>query len=114
MGNPVRRFYTLAGTAVGPQVPLNLDWLPVAQTTIAVWVAATAAYSVEGTLDDLNDADQAATARWFTLDQFPVGTVISKYAALINPWLFLRINITALTGDVELRVQQAWNSGPRG
>jgi hypothetical protein len=110
MGNPVRRKYTTLNEGV--QAPLNLDWLPIAQTLIAVWAAGDATYSVEATLDDINDP--TAEPRWFTLKDFPVGTMGSKYAAIYEPWLFLRINFEIILADVELKVQQAWNNGPRG
>jgi|SRR5688572_10342413 len=109
MGNPVRRSYTALDS--GPQQPINLDWLPLAQTTVAVWLEASAEYSIEVTLDDVNDPD--VTPRWFTLEEFPVMTTASKYAAIFNPWLFLRLNIGLTTGGIELKVQQAFNTGNR-
>lgn len=119
MGNPVYRLYTVAGD-VGAKEPVNLDWLNVSQTTIAVWLADTGAYSVEGTLDDVNPASQggqdgeAPAPRWFPLDAFPAGTAVSKYATIQTPFLWLRINIAALTGNIEFKVQQAANAVMRG
>lgn len=120
MGNPVYRTYTVAGTELGPQAPINLDWLNVSQTTIAVWLESTGQYSVEGTLDDVNPPDQggregsAVPPRWFPLDAFPAATAASKYAWIQHPWLWLRINITAIGGNIEFKVQQAANSVVRG
>jgi hypothetical protein len=118
MANPVYRYYTTLDS--GPQAPIPLDWLPITQDTVAVWLSADAAYSIEATLDDLNPPQQGGqvgaspTPRWFPLADFPAGTSVSKYAALFNPWMAIRINIEMTTGDIELKVQQALNTGPRG
>lgn len=118
MANPVYRRYTTLDS--GPQTPIYLDWLPITQDTVAVWLEATAAYSVEVTLDDLipvaegGQDGSSSPARWFPLVEFPAGTAVSKYAAIFNPWLWLRINIESTTGAIELKVQQALNTGPRG
>lgn len=110
MGNPILRAYTPLDS--GPQAAFNLDWLPIAQTTIGVFIVdGEATYSVEVTLDDVNDPD--VTPRWFTLEEFPVGTAETKYAAIHNPWLFGRINLALITGNVELKVQQAFTTGNR-
>lgn len=116
MANPVYRTYTVAGTITGPQLPVNLDWLNVSQMGIAVWLLGAAQYSVEGTLDDVTpaaDGGQAGAAnppRWFTLDQFPVGTAVSKAAFVEFPWLFVRINLASIGANVEFKVQQASNT----
>lgn len=104
MGNPVSRTYAVATTVVGPQLPVNLEWNALAHFTLGVFiVSGTAAYSVEGTLDDINDP--SVTPRWFTLNEFPVSTAVTKYAAFQNPWLFVRLNVEAITGLVEMKVQ---------
>ena len=113
MGNPVYRRYTVAGTVVGPQAPINMDWLPLGQATLAVWLAGAGAYSVEGTLDDVispEDGGRVGSAvppRWFTLTEFPVASAVAKYAAIRNPWLWVRINIESIGADIEFKVQQA-------
>ncbi len=116
MANPIYRTYTVAGTVTGPQSPVNLDWLNVSQLGIAVWLVGSGTYSVEGTLDDVNppsDGGQAGAAnpaRWFTLDQFPVGGSASKASFVEFPWLFVRLNIAAIGGNIEFKVQQASNT----
>lgn len=110
MGNPIRRSYTPLDS--GPQEPFPLDWLPIAQTTIGVYIVdGGATFSVEVTLDDVNDPD--VTPRWFTLQEIPAGTAATIYAAIHNPWLFGRLNLALITGNVELKVQQAFNTGNR-
>lgn len=115
MANPIYRTYTVAGAVTGPQAPVNLDWLNVSQLGIVVWLAGAAQYSVEGTLDDVTPpaegghAGAANPPRWFTLDQFPVGSSASKAAFVEFPWLWLRLNIAAIGANVEFKVQQASN-----
>lgn len=110
MGNPIRRAYTPLDS--GPQAPFPLDWLPVAQTTIGVFIVDGAAtFGIEWTLDDVNDP--AVTPRWFPSEEIPAGTAATKYAAVHNPWLFGRINFSLITGNVELKVQQAFTTGNR-
>ncbi len=116
MANPVYRTYTLAGTVTGPQAPVNLDWLNIFQLGIGVWLAGAAMYSVEGTFDDVTpvaDGGQAGSAnpaRWFTLDQFPVGGAASKAALIEIPFLWVRINIASIGANIEFKVQQASNT----
>lgn len=110
MANPIYRTYTTLDS--GPQDPVNLDWLPFTSTTIAVWCDGEASYSVEGTLDDVNSPAEggqpgANPPRWFPLTEFPAMTTGSKYAAIENPWLWLRLNIEMTTGNIELKIQQA-------
>jgi hypothetical protein len=119
MGQPVYRYYSALDS--GAQSPINLDRLPITQTLIAVWCAdAGSTYSIEATLDDLVTAAEGGAQvsspdpKWFPLAAFPEGTMGSKYAAIYEPWLFLRINIALALGNIELKVQQAWNSGFRG
>lgn len=104
MSQPVRRHYTSLDS--GPQSPVNLDFTRIAQTTFAVAVlSGTATFAVEVTLDDVNDPD--VTPYWFPLDEIPAGTTESIYAAVHNPWLFARLNLELITGEVRFEVQQA-------
>lgn len=113
MGNPAYQRFTVAGTTLGPQAPVLLDWLTHGETTLAVWLAGAGAYHVEGTLDDLvpvaegGQAGASNPARWFTLVEFPAATAASKYAGFANPWLWVRINIESIGADIEFKVQQA-------
>lgn len=109
--NPVLRTYNVAQpTAIGPQAPVNLDWLPFAAVTFGIFVVSgVATYSLEFTLDYLNlDNDQAnPNVRWFTLEDLPVGTVGTKYTAIYYPLQAARLNIAAITGTVEFKVLQS-------
>lgn len=110
MSQPIRRAYTPSDT--GAQEPVPLDWLSVVQATIALYIVdGSAEYSIEATLDDVNDPD--VTPRWFILDEFPIGSNASKYATIFNPWLFARVNFATITGNVELKIQQAFMHGAR-
>jgi hypothetical protein len=94
-----------ASTLPGPQAPINLDFLPLTATTVALWLAggATIAAVVEVTLDDVNDP--RVTARWFPLDGAP--TNASGYTKFYEPWRFIRLNITSITGAAEFKLGQA-------
>lgn len=110
MSQPIKRAYTPSNT--GAQEPVPLDWLSVMQSTLLIYIVnGTAEYSVEVTLDDVNDND--VTPRWIELNEFPAGSNTSKYAELTNPWLFARVNFATITGDVELKIQQAFIHGAR-
>lgn len=118
MGNPVYRTYAIATN--GAQAPINLDWLNVSRTGIAVFNGGTTTYTVEGTLDDIvpvaegGQAGASLTPRWFTLAEFPV-LATSRFASIEMPWLWIRINFAAPTdGSVEFKVQQAVNNVFRG
>lgn len=109
MADPSRQNFSAATTTLGPQQAKNLDLLPLTATTVAVAVASgTAAYSVEVTLDDINDPN--VTPIWFTLTDFPVGSSASKYGSFINPWAWIRLNIAALTGNVSFYVSQSFDT----
>lgn len=94
-----------ATTPPGPQMPINLDFLPLASTTVALWVdsGATVTAVVEVTTDDVNDP--AVTPRWFPLEGSP--TTATGYTKFFEPWRWLRLNIELITGAVELKVAQA-------
>lgn len=106
MGNPSRQNFSAATAALGPQEPKALDFLPLTSCTLAAAIlSGEAAYSVEMTLDDVNDP--VVTPVWFTHEDFPAGTVVSAYSELFSPWLWVRINIASLTGDVSFYVSQS-------
>lgn len=107
MGNPSRQNFNLATTTLGPQQAKALDFLPLTSCTIAAAITdGTAMYSVEVTLDDIADPG-AQAANWFTLEDFPVGTAVSKYGEIFTPWRFVRINIAEITGDLSFYVSQS-------
>lgn len=114
MARPVSQHYDVAAVVLGPQTPVNLDYLPNTQTTVAVaLISGTASFSVEYTLDDLNDLS-VTNPQWFTSKEIPAGTAATTYGAFWQPWLFARINIAAMTGALEFKIAQSLITGPRG
>lgn len=106
MGNPSRQTFTAATAALGPQEPKALDFLPLSTCTLAVAIlSGEATYSVEMTMDDVNDP--AVTAVWFTHEDFPVGSAVTGYSELFTPWRFVRLNIASITGSVSFYVSQS-------
>jgi hypothetical protein len=101
-----------ATTTPGPQTPINLDFLPIAATTVALWVAGGATFTgvVEVTTDDVND--EGVEPRWFPLEGSP--TTGTGYTKFFEPWRWLRLNIELITGAVELKVAQAAEQLHRG
>jgi len=99
-------------TDPGPQTPINLDFMPLSATTVALWVDGGVTFTgvVEVTTDDVNDA--AVTPRWFPLDGAP--TTASGYTKFFEPWRWIRLNIVSITGDVEFKVAQAAEQLHRG
>lgn len=109
MADPSRQDFNAATATLGPQQAKVLDLLPLTATTVAVAVVSgTAEYSVEVTLDDINDP--AVTPNWFTLTDFPVGSTATKYGAFFHPWTWIRINLVSLTGDVSFYVSQSFDT----
>jgi len=106
MRNPVTQRFSAVLSVPGPQGAVNLDFLPFGTTTVAVIVVSgVAEFSVEFTLDDVNDA--TVTPRWLTLEDIPAGTSETIYSAFYWPVQFIRLNIEALTGDLEFKVAQS-------
>ena len=101
MANP---FYQ-SHTTTGAKTPWNSDWMSPTTTTIeTVVVSGTAQYSVEFTLDDLNDL--GTTPRWVAFADAPVGTSTTKAFHVEYPVRFVRINIAVITGTVEFKIIQ--------
>lgn len=98
----------IAGTTPGGQPPLSLDYLPAGYGTVALWLddGATIDAVAEVTLDDLNDP--TVTPRWFALAGAP--TAASGYTRFYEPWRFIRLNITTITGNAEFKVAQSVTS----
>ncbi len=110
MANPVSRAYSAASVTPGPQTPINMDYIPYGTTTIAVVVVSgQATFSVEFTLDDVNNA--SVTPRWLALTDFPEGSSDTAYSVFHGPMTYIRINLEAVTGSVEFKVAQS--STPR-
>jgi len=106
MGNPSRQDFDAATASLGPQQAKVLDLLPHSSITLAVAITdGTAEYSVEITLDDINDP--AVTPFWFPHSAFPAGTTVSKYGELTSPWAWARLNIASITGSMSFYVSQS-------
>ena len=109
MADPTRQDFDAATTTLGPQQPKILDLLPLTTTTVAIAVVSgTVEYSVQVTLDDINDP--TVTPFWFTLTDFPAGSAVTKYGSFINPWAWIRLNLVSLTGDVSFYVSQSFDT----
>lgn len=114
MARPVKQHFDVATVVLGPQAPVNLDYLPLTQTTVAVYLTTgTASFGVEYTLDDLNDPT-VTNPQWFASKEIPAGTAATTYGAFWQPWRFVRINIAALTGTLDFYISQSFITGPRG
>ncbi len=93
-----------ASTQPGPQPAINLDYLPLANTTVALWLGSGSINAVvEVTTDDVNDPD--IIPRWFPLENGAF--TATGYTRFWEPWRFLRLNISSITGAAELKVAQA-------
>jgi len=104
MGMPINIVHS---SGSGPQTPIALDWtlLPFSASVAVVLFSGTASYSIERTFDDL-DAITAGSARWLTdptLSQWQTATGVTSYS---TPIQFVRLNLNALSGVVELKVVQ--------
>jgi hypothetical protein len=109
MGNPSRQDFNAATAVIGPQEAKALDLLPLTATTVGVAVVSgDAEYSVEVTLDDINDPE--VTPFWFTLEEFPTGSTTTKYGSFIHPWAWIRLNLVSLTGDVSFYIAQSFDT----
>jgi hypothetical protein len=108
MGMPINISYNSAspGFATGPQVPVNVDWTAVpfnVRCGVFVPNGSTASYSIEYCMDDVN---AGATPRWFTdatLNQWQTASGVTSFA---TPIQFVRLNLNALRGTVELKIVQ--------
>ena len=70
-----------------------------------MWIASgTATYGVEFCLDNVNDP--TITARWFPDATLPAGTTASGTTTYNAPIQFVRVNIAALSGVLEMKVLQ--------
>lgn len=106
MGNPSRQKFNAVSASLGPQEAKGLDFLPLTSCTLAVAIeTGEATYSVELTLDDVNDP--AVVPVWFTHKEFPADTAVSKYDELFTPWRFVRLNIASITGAMSFYVSQS-------
>src|SRR4030095_11673454 len=100
--------YKVATAFTGPQTPISMEAMIVSASTVAVVIVnGTATYGVEVTLDDVND--QTVVPEWFPLEGMPPGTTATKYVGFVEPFAFIRINLAALTGEVQFKLLQSFN-----
>ncbi len=104
----ITQTFTTADTFAGPQEAIAMEAMIVATTTIAGVIASgTATYGVEVTMDDVNDTTM--TPLWFPLDGMPAGTSTTKYVGFTEPFQFVRINISAIAGELQFKMLQSFN-----
>lgn len=105
---------TQSHTTTGAKTPVALDYLPTSQITAAASLAggaATVAFTVEVTLDEVIDQDAAnyvapGSARWFTVTGAP--TTAAGYVTFDGPWRAIRMNISAIdAGSIIFQVGQS-------
>ena len=111
---PVNQTFNSAapGFATGPQTPISADYLQAPfSARVGVWLTtgSTASYSIEWTADDVNNAN--LTPRWFGDSALPAGTTASGTTVYTSPIAFVRANISALSGVLELKFLQGQTSG---
>lgn len=100
MANPVYVTYTTTGA----KTPINLDYyITPFNVGVGVYLTGTATYAVQYTFDDLSGT---ATVRWFDDGNLPTGTASSGTTNYAFPITAIRVNIAALTGDLEIKVLQ--------
>lgn len=109
----IRRYVYKAGTTVlGGQDVINLDCLKLNfQATIIVdIVSGSASWGLQFTGDDIYRADKEpldlGAIRWLTDASFPAGQTVSGIFNLTTAVPAIRLNLTALTGELRLTVIQ--------
>lgn len=104
--NPVSITYDPVTTILGEQTPINLDFIPLTETFVGVYVSGgpgSAFFTVEITIDDVNDP--SVEPRWFALKGAP--TDDTDYVSFTHPVRFIRLNIAALINPIEFKIAQA-------
>jgi hypothetical protein len=96
--------------ATGPSAPIALDWMQNPfNATLQVFLNGTATFGVEYTLDNIMTTPPA-NVRWVpnsaALGLAPASTA-GGTAQYTTPVCAVRVNPTALTGTLELRVVQS-------
>lgn len=101
-------------TAAGVSTPIILDHYR-APFSVGIGITKTGdvLYSVEVTYDDVfSSTFNPATASWFVLSGFPVGTATSKDGTISSPVTAVRLNAAAITaGSLAMTVIQAGMPG---
>jgi hypothetical protein len=107
MGMPINITYDASATgfATGPQLPVSCDWTqnPFSlRVAVVIPAGSTATYSIEWTADSLD----TTPIRWFPDATLPAGQTSSGTTSFSSPIQFLRVNIAALSGILEMKVIQ--------
>lgn len=104
MGTPLFIDKTYTGT--GEQVPVMLNRWTLDDISIVVDISATATYTIEATLSQLN-RDDGLTAIWFEVSGLIglTADVTDKISA--TPLQAVRVNIAANSGNVRFQVMQS-------
>jgi hypothetical protein len=100
-------------TTTGATSPVGLDWMIApfdCLVTVIIPSGSTATYSLQYTQDDLNGvppapAFTAATANWVT-DPTMSALSVTSQVSLNTPYMFIRLNVSALSGTLLLRIVQ--------
>lgn len=115
MGNPISQ--TIVAT--GFSAPFAFDWMMSPfDTTVTVIIPAgsTATYTLQYTQDNLNAVPPSttftvATANWVNDPNMNAATTTTQ-VSLNTPYMFGRLNVTAITGSILLRVVQGLGVRP--
>jgi hypothetical protein len=97
---------TQSASSTGTLTPVSLDWtnVPFNASFATNITTGTAIYSVEFTLDDVNNA--AITPKWFATSAAPASTSASVNGGFTTPASFVRLNVSAITGTMLFTVLQ--------
>jgi hypothetical protein len=107
-----RYFYKASTTVLGGQDLINLDYLkiPFQASVVVDIVSGDASWGLEYTVDDINHTDREpynpADIRWLTDSTFPNGQTTSMIFKVDTAVTAIRLNLTALTGEVRFTVIQ--------
>ena len=106
----IRRYVYKAGTTVlGGQDIINLDYSKVLFEVSAVVdiVSGSTVWGIEFTVDDIQRTDfDPTTARWLVDASLPLGQTTSGIYKFSTAITAIRLNLTALTGEVRFTVIQ--------
>jgi hypothetical protein len=93
------------GFQLGGQLPVSCDWtMSPFDLRVSVFIPAgsTATYGLEWTPDTLD----TSPIRWFPDATLPAGTTMSGTSVYSAPIAFVRINISSLSGTIEMKTIQ--------
>ena len=97
-------------TTTGVKSSLNMDpSICPFNASLAVFVGTTATYKIQYSLDPIETAD--ASSRWFDDANLPASTTVSGVTNYMFPVTKVRIDISAVTGTLELKTLQGFMIG---